>query len=82
MQMSLFMLLNVFATNRYYVHTVVEETEEEGKTVLLLCVVLLFLHEFKFKINSKNMIQLELHNIDTTCDLKPLERPVSSSFID
>lgn len=39
MQMSLFMLLNVFATNRYYVHTVVEETEEEGKAVFAVCCV-------------------------------------------
>lgn len=31
------MLLNVFATNGYYVHTVVEETEEEGKTVFAVC---------------------------------------------
>lgn len=33
------MLLNVFATNGYYVHTVVEEAEEEGKTVFTVCCV-------------------------------------------
>jgi len=47
------MLLNVFATNSYYVHTVVEETEEEGKTVFTVCCVASPAWEYTLKVTSK-----------------------------